>query len=80
MQIAEMAPARSVILCMLQDTDERCLSMLFFEGVVEDMTDEEIALSQSTPGCQLLVSYPVKSDCTIWFGRRAPGLTRGLRF
>ena len=53
MKVAESAPAGSVILCMLPDTGERYLSTPLFEGIAEEMTDEEIALSQSTPGYQL---------------------------
>lgn len=53
MKLAETAPEGSVILCMLPDTGERYLSTPLFEGVAEEMTDEEIALSQSTPGYQL---------------------------
>ena len=50
MKIAEKAKPGSVILCMLPDTGERYLSSPLFENIVEDMTDEEIALSLSTPG------------------------------
>jgi cysteine synthase len=50
MQVAEKAEPGSVILCMLPDTGERYLSSPLFEDVAEEMTDEEIALSQSTPG------------------------------
>lgn len=53
MEIAAKAPEGSVILCMLPDTGERYLSTPLFEGVAEDMTEDEIALSQSTPGFQL---------------------------
>jgi len=53
MKIAENAPEGSVILCMLPDTGERYLSTPMFEGVPEDMTDEEAALSQSTPSHQM---------------------------
>ncbi len=53
MGIAEMAPAGTVILCMLPDTGERYLSSPLFEGVAEGMTDEEAALSKSTPGYQM---------------------------
>ncbi len=53
MQIAEKAPEGSVILCMLPDTGERYLSTPLFEGIPEDMTDEEEALSKSTPGYQM---------------------------
>lgn len=53
MQIAETAPEGSTILCMLPDTGERYLSTPLFEGVAEEMSEEETALSQSTPGYQL---------------------------
>ena len=53
MKVAETAPAGSVILCMVPDTGERYLSTPLFEGVAEEMTDDEIALSHSTPGYQL---------------------------
>ncbi|MFL5201929.1 MAG: PLP-dependent cysteine synthase family protein [Microvirga sp.] len=53
MQVAERAPEGSVILAMLPDTGERYLSTPLFEGIAEDMTEEEIALSQSTPGFQM---------------------------
>jgi cysteine synthase A len=38
---------------MLPDTGERYLSTPLFEGIAEDMTDEEVALSRSTPGFQM---------------------------
>lgn len=50
MQIAEKAAPDSVILAMLPDTGERYLSTPLFEGVATDMTEEETALSVSTPG------------------------------
>ena len=53
MQVAEKAPAGSVILAMLPDTGERYLSTPLFENIPEDMTDEEVALSKSTPGFQM---------------------------
>jgi len=49
-QVAAKAAPGSVILCMLPDTGERYLSSPLFEGIVEGMTDEETALSKSTPG------------------------------
>lgn len=51
-QVAERAPAGSVILCMLPDTGERYLSTPLFEGVEADMDADERALSLSTPGFQ----------------------------
>ncbi len=53
MKVAEKAPKGSVILAMLPDTGERYLSTPLFEGIVEDMSDEETALSQSTPTAQM---------------------------
>jgi len=50
MQIAERADPGSVILCMLPDTAERYLSSPLFETIEEEMTEEEIGLSLSTPG------------------------------
>jgi cysteine synthase A len=53
MQIAERAEPGSVILCMLPDTGERYMSTPLFEAIPEEMTEEETALSHSTPGHQL---------------------------
>lgn len=50
MQVAEKAAPGSVIFCMLPDTGERYLSSPLFEGIPEAMTEEEAALSRSTPG------------------------------
>ena len=52
-QIAQQAGPGSVILCMLADTGERYLSSPLFEGISEDMTEEEVALSKSTPSYQM---------------------------
>lgn len=56
MQIAEKAGPGSVILAMLPDTGERYLSSPLFENIPEGMTEEETALSLSTPG------YHMSSD------------------
>jgi cysteine synthase A len=53
MRIAEKAAPGSVILAMLPDTGERYLTTPLFEGIPEDMTDEERAISRSTPGYQM---------------------------
>ncbi|MBL8347041.1 MAG: pyridoxal-phosphate dependent enzyme [Rubrivivax sp.] len=53
MQVAARAPAGSVLCCMLPDTGERYLSTPLFEGVATEMTDDEVALSKSTPGYQM---------------------------
>ena len=52
-QIAERTAPGSVILCMLPDTGERYLTTPLFEGIVEVMDEEEIAISNSTPGYQM---------------------------
>lgn len=52
-QVAERAPAGSVILCMLPDTGERYLTTPLFEGIEAEMDEEETVLSQSTPGFQM---------------------------
>jgi cysteine synthase A len=53
MQVAEKAPAGSVLLAMLPDTGERYLSTPLFDGIVEGMDDDEIAIMKSTPSCQM---------------------------
>lgn len=50
MHVAEKAQPGSVILCMLPDTGERYLSSPLFEGIPDDMTEEEATISKSTPG------------------------------
>jgi cysteine synthase A len=51
LQVAAEAPKGSTILCMLPDTGERYLSTPLFANVAVDMTEEEIEISHSTPGC-----------------------------
>ncbi|MEC9343551.1 MAG: PLP-dependent cysteine synthase family protein [Pseudomonadota bacterium] len=53
MDIAAKAAPGTVILAMLPDTGERYLSSPLFESIPEFMTDDEIALSKSTPGFQM---------------------------
>ena len=53
MKAAENAPEGSVLLVMLPDTGERYLSTPLFEGVPEDMTEEERTISLSTPTAQM---------------------------
>ena len=52
-KVAETAEPGSVILCMLPDTGERYLSTPLFGDIAEVMTDEEIAISRSTPFGQM---------------------------
>jgi len=53
LQVAANAAPGSVILCMLPDTGERYLTTPLFEGIIDDMDAEEIAISKSTPGYQM---------------------------
>ena len=50
LEVAKTAPIGSKILGMIPDTGERYLSTPLFADVSESMTDEEMALSRSTPG------------------------------
>ena len=61
-QIAQQAEPGSVILCMLPDTGERYLSSPLFEGISEDMTEEEVALSSLR-----LVTRCPKLECAADF-------------
>jgi len=53
LKVAADAPKGANILCMLPDTGERYLSTPLFADVPADMTEEELAISRSTPGAQL---------------------------
>jgi cysteine synthase A len=53
LEVAKEAAPGSVILCMLPDTGERYLSTPMFEGIEEDMSADEVAISTSTPGYQM---------------------------
>jgi cysteine synthase len=52
LQISAEAPQGATILCMLPDTGERYLSTPLFADVPADMTEEELAISRSTPSQQ----------------------------
>ncbi len=49
MEIARTAAIGSNVLCMLPDTGERYLSTPLFEDIVNEMSEEELAISRSTP-------------------------------
>jgi cysteine synthase A len=53
MNVAQRADPGAIILCMLPDTGERYMSTPLFETIPEEMSDEEAAISRSTPGYQL---------------------------
>ena len=52
-KIAEAAPAGAVVLAMLPDTGERYMTTPLFEGIKDDMDEDETAISMSTPGFQM---------------------------
>jgi cysteine synthase A len=52
LSVARRAAPGSNIVCMLPDTGERYLSTPLFEGIGEEMTAEEWAVSRSTPSCR----------------------------
>jgi cysteine synthase A len=53
LRVAKDAEKGANILCMLPDTGERYLSTPLFAEVPADMTEEELAISRSTPSGQL---------------------------
>jgi len=52
LKVAETAEPGSNILCMLPDTGERYLTTPLFDDISIDMSVDETAISQSTPGYQ----------------------------
>jgi cysteine synthase A len=57
-EVARRAEPGSNIVCMLPDTGERYLSTPLFEDIGEDMSEEEEALSLSTPGYRFEQASP----------------------
>ena len=53
LKVAAEAPKGSTLLAMLPDTGERYLSTPLFADIPADMTEEELAISKSTPSAQL---------------------------
>src|SRR6185312_1773746 len=58
LSIARRSAPGSNIVCMLPDTGERYLSTPLFEGIGEEMTAEEWAVSRSTPLCRFDAPAP----------------------
>ena len=52
LKVCESAPEGSTVLCMLPDTGERYMSTPLFDDIPEEMTDDEVDLSKSTPSCR----------------------------
>jgi cysteine synthase len=53
LKICTEAPKGANVLCMLPDTGERYLSTPLFADIPADMTEEEVAISRSTPTAQM---------------------------
>jgi cysteine synthase A len=52
LKLCAEVPQGSTVLCMLPDTGERYLSTPLFADIPPDMSEDEMAISRSTPGCQ----------------------------
>ena len=61
LQVAKSAPKNSVILTVLADTAERYLSTPLFQTIQQDMNEEELKISLSTPYAQLPPPAPAKN-------------------
>jgi cysteine synthase A len=49
LKVAALAPEGTTLLCMLPDTGERYLTTPLFADVSVEMTEDEVAISESTP-------------------------------
>jgi len=58
LQICARAPEGATVLCMLPDTGERYMSTHLFESIPAEMTEEEIAVSRSTPNYRFDAAAP----------------------
>jgi len=56
--VAEKAEPGSNVLCMLPDTGERYLSTPLFDGIIDDMSEEEVQISRSTPNYHFASAPP----------------------
>lgn len=62
--IAARAEPGTTILCMLPDTGERYLSTPLFDTIGVDMTPEELAISESSPGFRFDTPAPAPAPVT----------------
>jgi cysteine synthase A len=53
LQVCREAAKGATVLCMLPDTGERYLSTPLFGDIPAEMTEEEVAISRSTPSAQM---------------------------
>lgn len=77
MIVAENAKSGANILCMLPDTGERYLSTPMFEGIAADMTEDELAISRSTPGARFDAAPPTSPQPPV---QAAPAPVAALQF
>jgi cysteine synthase A len=56
LEVARCSAPGTNIVCMLPDTGERYMSTPLFESIGEDMTHDEVALSESTPSCRFEIA------------------------
>jgi cysteine synthase A len=62
LELARRVPAGTNIVCMLTDTGERYLSTQLFAEIPEDMGEEELAISRSTPNFRFDAPPPVPAE------------------
>ncbi len=67
--VSESAPAGTTLLCMLPDTGERYLSTPLFDGIAADMSNEEVAISHSTPSCRFDEVAPAEPNASRAAGK-----------
>jgi cysteine synthase A len=58
LKVCEQAPEGATVLCMLPDTGERYQSTPLFADIPADMSEEELAISRSTPNFRFDVPPP----------------------
>jgi cysteine synthase A len=63
-EICKTAPAGSTVLAMLPDTGERYMSTPLFYDIAEEMTEEEIEISKSTPSFRFDAPSPAPTEET----------------
>ena len=80
LDVARRAPPGANIVCMLPDTGERYLSTPLFEGIGEEMTAEEWAVSRSTPLVPLRRAAPRRRPRPRWPSSRSRSIPAAARF
>lgn len=78
--VARRAPAGSRILCMLPDTGERYLSTPLFADVPVEMTEDERAISRSTPSARFDSPTTPQSKVTATPVEQPPVLAEAAAF